>query len=128
MNKLAYTIGVISFAWFRCIGCWLWTGNYLHLLCCLLTWYSFVPHQQHICHCCYLICLIPACWFLLWTGHGSSYLFPGYLFPALFANHILICFMSAAYVSSLSSSLHFRSVGWLWTDLCSGFILRVTVC
>ena len=46
----AYTIGVVSFAWPRYIGCW------------------------------------------LWTGHCSSYLFSGYLFPALFANQILVLF------------------------------------
>ena len=34
------------------------------------------------------------CW--LWTGHCFGYLFSGYLFPVLFANQILICFMSAA--------------------------------
>ena len=34
------------------------------------------------------------CW--LWTDQCSGYLFTGYLFPALFANQILICFMPAA--------------------------------
>ena len=59
-----YIIGVVSFAWSRYIGCW------------------------------------------LWTSHCSSY-----LFPALFANQVLICFMSAAHVSPVLSSLHLRCVG-----------------
>ena len=82
----AYTIGVVSFAWPRYIGCW------------------------------------------LWTGHFSSYLFPGYLFLALFVNQILICFISAANVSSVLSHLHLRWVGWYWTGHCSGFIVSGTVC
>ena len=40
-----------------------------------------------------------------------GYLFPGYLFPDLFANQILICFMSAAHVSAVLSPLHLRCVG-----------------
>ena len=67
------------------------------------------------------------CW--LWTGHCSGYLFPGYLFPALFANQILICFMAAAYVSLLVLyHLHLRCVGGLWTGHCSGLILSGTAC
>ena len=65
------------------------------------------------------------CW--LWTGHCSSYLFPGYMFPALFANQILICFMSAGHVSSVLSPLHLQYVGWLWTGHCSDFIASGTV-
>ena len=60
------------------------------------------------------------CW--LWTDHCF-----GYLFPALFANQILICFMSAAHVSPVLSPLHLRCVGWLWTGHCSGFIASGTV-
>ena len=56
----AYSIGVISFAWSRCICCGLWTGHY-----------------------------------------------SGYLFPALFANQILICFMPVAHVSPVPPSLHY---------------------
>ena len=82
----AYTAGVVSFAWPRYIGCW------------------------------------------LWTGHCSGYLFPGYLFPALFANQILICFMSAAHVSPVLSPLHLRCVGWLRTGHFLGFIVSATVC
>ena len=82
----ACTIDVVSFAWPRYIGCW------------------------------------------LWTGHFSSYLFPGYLFLALFVNQILICFISAANVSSVLSPLHLRWVGWYWTGHCSGFIVSGTVC
>ena len=62
----AYTLGVVSSSWPRCIGCWLWTGH---------------------CSC--------------------------YLFPALFANEILICFMSTAHVSPVLSPLHLRCVDWL---------------
>ena len=62
------------------------------------------------------------CW--LWTGHCSSYLFPAYLFPALFANQVLICFMSAAHVSPVLSSLHLRCVGSTCTlGLSWGIIL-----
>ena len=77
----AYTIGVVSFAWPRYIGCWLWTG-----------------------HC------------------------SGYLFPALFANQILICFMSARHMSPVLSTLNLRCVDWLWTGYCSSFIVSSTVC
>ena len=66
------------------------------------------------------------CW--LWTGDCSDYLFPGYLFPALFANQILICLKSAAHVSPVLSPLHLQCVGWLWTGHCSGFIVSGTVC
>ena len=38
-------------------------------------------------------------------------MFPGYLFPALFAKQILICFMAAAYVSLVLYPLHLRCVG-----------------
>ena len=37
--------------------------------------------------------------------------FPGCLFPALFANQIQICFMSAAHVSPVLSLLHLGCVG-----------------
>ena len=43
------------------------------------------------------------CW--LWTGHCFGYLFLGYLFPALFANQILIYFISPAHVSPFLHSL-----------------------
>ena len=43
------------------------------------------------------------CW--LWTDHCF-----GYLFPALFANQILICFMSVAHASPVLSPLHLLCV------------------
>ena len=53
----AYTIGVVSFAWPQCIGCWLWTchcSGYLFPGFCflpyLLTRFWFVSCRQHICH------------------------------------------------------------------------------
>ena len=103
------------------------------LLCYLLSRQWFIPGQQHMCYWYYLVCLIPAYWLLLWTGHCSGYLFPGYLFPgylfpALLANQILICFMSAEHVSPLLSPLHWRCVGWLWTGHCSAFIISGIVC
>ena len=66
------------------------------------------------------------CW--LWTGHCFGYLFSGYLFPVLFANQILICFMSAAHVSPGFCRFHLRCVSWLSTGHCSGFIVSGTVC
>ena len=65
------------------------------------------------------------CW--LWTGHCFGYLFSGYLFPVLFANQILICFMSAAHVSPVLSPLHLRYVCWLWTGHFYGLIVSGTV-
>ena len=65
------------------------------------------------------------CW--LWTDQCSGYLFTGYLFPALFANQILICFMPAAHVSPILSSSHLWCVGWLWTSHCFGFIVSGNV-
>ena len=60
------------------------------------------------------------CW--LSTGHFSRYLFPGYMFLALFANQILICFLSVANVLPVLSPLHLLCVGWLWTGHCSGLL------
>ena len=61
------------------------------------------------------------CW--LWTGHCSGYLFPVYLF----ANQILICFMSAVHLSPVVSFAF--TVCWLlWTGHCSGFIVSGTAC
>ena len=48
------------------------------------------------------------CWLL--TGHCSGYLFPGCLFPALFANQILIYFMSTCVIGFVSFAF---TVCWL---------------
>ena len=48
------------------------------------------------------------CW--LWTGHCSGYFFCWFLFPALFANQILICF-SSTYVAGFVSFAF--TVRWL---------------
>ena len=100
----------------------LWTSksSLFQLFCflhCLLTGWRFVRRQQHI-------------WLLHWAGHYSDY-----LFPALFAYQILICFMSVAYLSPVLSPLHLRCVGYfeqvivsvslfpalltIWTLICS---------
>ena len=50
------------------------------------------------------------------------------MFPALFANQILICFILAAHVSPVLFPLHLRCVGWLWTGDCSDFFVSGTVC
>ena len=81
----AYTIGVASFAWPRCIS------------------------------------------YLLSTGHWSGYLFPGYLFPALFANHSLYFYVSSPCVTCFFSFAF--TVCWLTLKgRCSGFIVSDTVC
>ena len=80
----AYTISIVSFAWPRYNGCWLWIGH-----------------------------------------------FSGYLFPALFANQILICFMPTAHVSPVLPPLHLKCVQptqtTFWTGHYSGFIVSGTV-
>ena len=127
-----YTIGVVSFTWSWCTGCWLWTGHYFtYFVSCVVCW-----PDNNLLHISSTSAIgvnlfawsqcIGCCW--LWTGHCSSYLFPGYMFPTLFANQMLICFMSAAHVSLVLSPLNLQCVSWLWTGHCSGFIVSSTVC
>ena len=56
------------------------------------------------------------CW--LWTCHCF-----GYFFPALFANQLLICFMSVVNVSLIPLPLHLQWSGWLWTVPFSDFVV-----
>ena len=126
----AYNLSVVSFAWPRYIGYWLWTGHYssylwLCKMCSFSNWWWFIRRKSFL-H-------SKDCFFSSSQNDGEfisycGYLFPGYLFPALFADQILICFMSATHVSPVLSPLHLRCVGWLWTGHGTGFIVSGTVC
>ena len=55
-----------------------------------------------MCHWCCLVCLIPAHWLLTLNRSLLRLFVSWYLFPALFANQVLICFMPAAHVSPVN--------------------------
>ena len=65
--------------------------------------------------------------YLLWTGHWSGYLFPGYLFPALFANHSLYFYVSSPCVTCFFS-FAFTVCRLTLKGRCFGFIVSDTVC
>ena len=61
---------------------------------------------------CYLVYLIPAHWLLTWNKSLFWLFVSWYLFLALLPNQILICFLSAAHVSPVSSPLQLWFVGY----------------
>ena len=82
-----------------------------------------LPSVISIHHRCHFVCMTSIHWLLLWTCHCSGYLFPVYLFSALFANQIRICFMPATRVTGFVS-FAFR-VCWL---MLNRWLLYCTYC
>ena len=114
----AHTIGVVSFAWPRYIGCWLWTSHcsgyffrgYLFLPR-LLTRYWFVLCQQHMCHRFCVLCIYGV------LADFEQVVVLLLLYLALFVNYTLFV-INVTSTCTLGLSCSIILVQWLllWTS------------